>query len=287
MTRRGRQSDASRNVCAGLALVIATGAVATACARSAEERQLDTMREEIQELQQTQDRETARDPGDSPLPAATPVLETPPPLPLASSAVTLGGGAEAPLGPDDEADTEDTAPRPAIRVVGAARGTGRGPGRSEDSVEHSDPEEATSSRGESDRTTSLTPEAAHAYEAAQALVRARQFEKALDALAAFLVRWPDHPYADAAMYWRGECYFARGEYARAIEQLEGVLARYPEGTKVPDALLKLGMAEQKLGHADKAKDWFERLSQRFPDSAAARHLRQLHASEVQSPATSR
>ncbi len=194
---------------------------------------------------------------------------------------------EAPLGPDDEADTEDTAPRPAIRVVGAARGPGRGPGRSEDSVEHSDPEEATSARGESDRTTSLIPEAAHAYEAAQALVRARQFEKALDALAGFLVRWPNYPYADAAMYWRGECYFARGEYARAIEQLEGVLARYPEGTKVPDALLKLGMAEQKLGHADKAKDWFERLSQRFPDSAAARHLRQLHASEVQSPATSR
>jgi tol-pal system protein YbgF len=275
-------------VCAGAALVFAAGAFGGACARTAEERQLDTMREEIQELQQAQDRENAHASDDSAKPATPVAIQQPPPPPsISASALTLGGGEQVPVAPDDGADTEDTAPRPSIRVVGAARGSGRGATRGEDSVEHFDPEQATASRANTDRAPAPAPEAAHAYDAAMSLVRTRQLDKALDAFAAFLVRWPDHPYADAAMYWRGECYYARGDYARAIEQLEGVLARYPEGAKVPDAILKLGMAEQKLGHGDKARAWFERLAQRFPESAAAHRLPQSRASDVQSPDATR
>src|SRR5260221_11371122 len=105
------------------------------------------------------------------------------------------------------------------------------------------------------------------------LVNGRQFDKALDSLAAFLVRWPDHPYANNAMFWRGECYFAKGDYRRASEQFEGVIARFPAGSKVPDALLKLGMSQQKLGDPVKAKESFERLTELFPQSEAAKRIR--------------
>jgi tol-pal system protein YbgF len=121
-------------------------------------------------------------------------------------------------------------------------------------------------------TSALDPEAKRAYDAALALVTAKHCDKALDAFAAFLVKWPDHPYADNAMFWRGECYFQAGDYAHAAEQLEGVLARFPAGNKAPDALLKLGMAEAKLGNAAKAKDCFDRLLQLYPQSEAARRV---------------
>jgi tol-pal system protein YbgF len=116
----------------------------------------------------------------------------------------------------------------------------------------------------------LDPEAKRAYDAALSLVNARQYGPALAALAAFLVKWPDHPYVDHAMYWRGECYFAQGDYTAALEQFDGVIARFPAGSKAPDALLKLGICHQKLGRAAQAKASFDRLLQEYPQSDAAR-----------------
>jgi tol-pal system protein YbgF len=122
------------------------------------------------------------------------------------------------------------------------------------------------------RQSALDPAAKPAYEAALALVGARQYDRALDALAAFLVKYPDHPYADHAMYWRGECYFAKGDYLHAAEQFEGTVARFPAGNKAPDALLKLGMSHQKLGNPVKAKECFDRLAQNYPQSEAVHHI---------------
>jgi len=74
------------------------------------------------------------------------------------------------------------------------------------------------------------------------------------------------------MYWRGECYFAKGDYLHASEQFEGTVTRFPAGNKAPDALLKLGMSHQKLGNPAKAKECFDRLAHAYPQSEAARHI---------------
>ncbi|MGA2448297.1 MAG: tol-pal system protein YbgF [Polyangiaceae bacterium] len=282
MRRVDGPSDVSRNVRERLSLVVAALWIG-ACVRDAEQRQLDTMRDQIQDLEQTLDRDDATSTTDDPIGAAAPSAAQAPASPqtVARPTSKLGGGEDLPEAPEDGADTEDTTPRPSVRVVGAVRSSGRGAVRGDESVERSDSELGTTGHADADRA--LAPEAARSYDAAMALVRAKQFDKALDAFAAFLVRWPDHPYADAAMYWRGECYYARGDTVRAVEQLEGVLARYPEGGKVPDAMLKLGMAEQKLGHADRARAWFARLAQRFPESTAAHRLPPTRAADVPLP----
>jgi tol-pal system protein YbgF len=179
---------------------------------------------------------------------------------------------------DDYEDPEDTSPRPKIRVLGAPRVGGRGNWRSDQQVVEglSDDGSGPPALG---RGTVLDPEAKRAYDAALSLVNARQYGSALAALAAFLVKWPDHPYVDHAMYWRGECYFARADYTAASEQFEGVVARFPGGSKAPDALLKLGMCHQKLGHASQAKASFDRLLQEYPQSDAARRAPNLASSE--------
>lgn len=258
------------------ALVLAASSlvleVLAGCARSAEERQLDSMRADIDRLQDERDRvdrpDTAQEPsGSAPAaPASGPVSNAAAPtsdptargpLPAAPSASPGDDGS------DDYADPEDTTPRPRIRVVGAPRVSGR-------DLEQVD--DGTTSSADSAGGHALDPDAKTAYDAAMALVGAKKYDAALDALAAFLVRWPDHPYADHAMYWRGECYFARGDYVHASDQFEGVLARFPAGAKAPDALLKLGMAQQRLGNAAKAKECFDRLAREFPQSDAARRF---------------
>jgi tol-pal system protein YbgF len=239
------------------------------CARTAEERQLDDMRAEIDRIQESRDREdrAAAEPEatDSKAPSAPPPeTPAPKPEPADEDAVTLGPpGSEI---TDDYADTEDPTPRPNIRVLGSPRSSERG-WRGEDRVEQSLPDDGATSTGER-----LDPAASPAYDAAMSLVNARQYDRALDSLAAFLVRWPDHPYANNAMYWRGECYFAKGDYRRASEQFAGVVARFPAGSKAPDALLKLGMSHQKLGDPAAAKESFERLTELYPQSEAARRI---------------
>jgi tol-pal system protein YbgF len=122
------------------------------------------------------------------------------------------------------------------------------------------------------RPSALDEDAKRSYDAALGLVNAKHYADALDALAGFLVRWPDHPNADNAMYWRGECYFAQGDYAGATKEFEGLLARFPMGNKAPDALLKLGICEQRLDDAPLARRHFDRLRREFPHSDAAKHI---------------
>jgi tol-pal system protein YbgF len=257
----------------GAAVLVAS--LALGCARNAEERQLDALRDAVDRLQMERDeadQEALRpDPEDRPTTAVPPRQ----PAPASSlNAVALGTASSG--HPDDYVDTEDTTPRPTLRVSGAVGRRGRARDR-DDVVEETLPDEAAPASGPTQRPTSLDPEAKRAYDAAFSLVTAHQYDRALDALAAFLMKWPDHPYADNAMYWRGECYFARGDYLSAQEQFEGVLARFPAGNKVPDALLKLGVTSQRLGNPVKAKDCFERLERLYPQSEAARRIPSLNA----------
>jgi tol-pal system protein YbgF len=239
-----------------------------ACGRDAEERNLDEMSQQIDHLQVDRDEENARilaaEAADThfaneALPARKPAPSEPPP-PVMNLGEEEQGDVESP-------DTEDPAPRPTIRVYGRSS-------RNSDDGTTSFVDDGSGNRTTvpSGTSSALDPAAKPAYEAAIALVSARQYDRALDALAAFLVKWPDHPYADNAMYWRGECYFAKGDYLRAAEQFEGVVTRFPAGNKAPDALLKLGISQQKLGNPLKAKEYFDRLAQAYPQSSAARHI---------------
>jgi tol-pal system protein YbgF len=188
---------------------------------------------------------------------------------------------EGPGGAQSNDDPTDTTPRPVIRVVGVRRAQHGASGL--DQIDETLPDESNGGgpsglpaeppiRSNSPAPAAFDAEAKRSYDLALALVNAHQFDQALEAFATFLVRWPDHPNADNAMYWRGESYYAKGEYARAAEEFEGATLRFPLGNKVPDCLLKLGLSEQKLGNLSRAKSYFDRLSHDFPRSEAARRI---------------
>jgi tol-pal system protein YbgF len=253
--------------------LVLVGLAVGGCASTAEERQLGDMRAEIDRITDSRDRADqemlAPEAAESQVPMVSAPAPAPAAIPADQDTVTLGRGDGD--SNNDYADTEDATPRPSIRLFGSTRASTRGGWRSDDQVEQTPADDATGA-GSARPPGGLDPAASRAYDAALSLVNAKQYDRALDALTAFLVRWPDHPYADNAMYWRGECYFARGAYLRASEQFEGVLARFPAGNKAPDALLKLGISHQKLGDPTKAKECFDRLAQTYPQSDAARRI---------------
>lgn len=112
--------------------------------------------------------------------------------------------------------------------------------------------------------------AVEAYDSALSLVRADRCHDALNAFASFLARWPEHPHADNAMYWRGECLLRLGETLRGVEEFDGLLRRYPTGNKAPDALYKLFVTWRRLGDEARSSAAAARLLQDFPGTDAAR-----------------
>ncbi len=118
----------------------------------------------------------------------------------------------------------------------------------------------------------LDPDAMRVLNAAMNLFREQKYDRASEAFAGFVVKWPDSSGVENAMYWRAECAFAKGDYARAVEQFEGMMARFEEAVRAPEALLRLGQSHRKLGSKEKAKSYFERLLREFPQSEAARSI---------------
>ena len=82
------------------------------------------------------------------------------------------------------------------------------------------------------------------------LFKEGQYVKAREEFVKFLKQYPKTAYSDNAQFWIGETWYVEEKYERAIVEYEKVVKDYPSGDKVPYALLKQGMAFQKLG--DKA-----------------------------------
>ncbi|HSO36353.1 MAG TPA: tol-pal system protein YbgF [Labilithrix sp.] len=264
-----------------VAAVIAAGAlVALGCGRpeSAADRQFADLREQVSKLEADHDKVDQRL-GALEL-AAADEKTAPPEGSRAAAAAAPGGAATQPLrvvqlggaGDGEGEDPNDKSERPDIRVTGAAGAAAPRPRAGKSGRARIEESEPSAIRPDASRSSALDPDAKAAYEAALAQVQGKQYDRGLEGLNAFLVRWPDHPYAENAMYWRGEAYFAQGEYLRAGEQFEAVLARFGSGKKSPDALLKLGMCQERLGATARAREYWDRLKTEYPKSEAAKRI---------------
>ena len=107
------------------------------------------------------------------------------------------------------------------------------------------------------------------YDAAFDLIKAKDFDKASQAFAAFLRKYPNSQYAGNAQYWLGEVNLAKGDLQGAGQAFAKVSQLYPKHAKVPDSLYKLADVERRLGHADKVKGILQQVVSQYPGTSAA------------------
>lgn len=107
------------------------------------------------------------------------------------------------------------------------------------------------------------------YDAAFDLIKAKDFEKASQAFAAFLRKYPNSQYAGNAQYWLGEVNLVKGDLQAAGQAFAKVSQNYPQHNKVPDSLFKLADVEQRLGNADKAQGILRQIVAQYPNTSAA------------------
>lgn len=113
-------------------------------------------------------------------------------------------------------------------------------------------------------------DAVETYRRGLSLVRGQQFAEASAVFSDFLSSHPTHPYADNALFWRGEICYLRGDYDDALKEFQHIEKRYPQGNKLPDALYRIGHIYLKRGDTRRAAAYFKQVRERFPDTAAAR-----------------
>lgn len=86
----------------------------------------------------------------------------------------------------------------------------------------------------------------------------------------FLKLYKASELAPNAQYWIGETYYGEKRFAEAIIEFDKVLKDYHESNKVPDAILKQGLAFYQLGDKDSYQLLLKKLIQEYPRSEAAR-----------------
>ncbi|MDZ7292177.1 MAG: tol-pal system protein YbgF [candidate division KSB1 bacterium] len=100
-----------------------------------------------------------------------------------------------------------------------------------------------------------------------------QYQLAQQGFAKYLQIFPESALADNAQYWIGECYYSQKKYSEAIQAFQTVITKYPDGEKVPAAMLKIAFAQITLGQTNSGQETLEKLIKRFPQSEEAKRAR--------------
>lgn len=112
------------------------------------------------------------------------------------------------------------------------------------------------------------------YDTAWTDYTAGQWTLCIEGFGTYLRSFPRSEAADDAQFYIGECNFADGKYADAMDAYNRVIAGYPKGDKVPDAYYKRGMTFERLSQLDRARESWEILLKTFPDAEVARLAKQ-------------
>jgi len=108
------------------------------------------------------------------------------------------------------------------------------------------------------------------YQKAFNTLKEGKYPEAIKEFKSFVAAYPTGEYADNAYYWLAEAYYVNRDFNASRDTFRKVIKDFPQSTKVPDALLKLGFIEYDTGQKANAKELLTEVVKRYPDSSAAK-----------------
>ena len=140
-----------------------------------------------------------------------------------------------------------------------------------------DDSEATESEGE--RVSAPSPEPPlptnpgispqRLYDNAWADYSTGQWSLAIAGFDTYIKTFPRSDLADDAQFYIGETHYNDGRFADAVLAYDEVIVNHSEGNAVPEAQYKKGLALDRLGDTDQARETFQTVLDSFPDSRMA------------------
>jgi tol-pal system protein YbgF len=121
-----------------------------------------------------------------------------------------------------------------------------------------------------------------AYDEAYNALQKSEFDRAERSFEVFAEAYPTHQLAGNAQYWRGDIAFSqRKDFAASAELFGEGYEKYPEHSKAPEMLYRMGASFDRLNRTDQACGIFALLSEEYPrmpgklKTAAAKDRRRL------------
>jgi TolA-binding protein len=71
-----------------------------------------------------------------------------------------------------------------------------------------------------------------------------------------------------AAFYIGQAHYAAGRFKEAVDAYDQLIATYPGTDSVADAYYKRGLAYERLGQPDRARQSFEYIIKNFPDNTS-------------------
>jgi len=106
------------------------------------------------------------------------------------------------------------------------------------------------------------------YDQAFEQLRKGAYDDAAAGFKAFVEVHPKHALASNAMFWHGETFYVRKNYAEAARVFLDGYKRYPKGNKAPDSLYKLGRSLALIDEKKSACATLKKLLKAFPNANA-------------------
>ena len=119
------------------------------------------------------------------------------------------------------------------------------------------------------REFTVDPEEKRQYDDAITVLRSGDFDKASQAFAAFLARWPASGYAASARYWQGNALYGKRDYKEAINAFRMFLAKAPESERASEAMLAIANSQAEMKDKPGARKTLDELIKTYPKSEAA------------------
>jgi tol-pal system protein YbgF len=115
-----------------------------------------------------------------------------------------------------------------------------------------------------------TEEQKVAYQNAYNYVRDKNFPEAIEALHAYVEKYPEGDLTGNAFYWLGEVYLVLPKLEQAKQAFSIVVKTFPGHRKLPDAMYKLAVTLDRLQDPASAEQYLKQVQQKFPNSTAAK-----------------
>ncbi len=112
------------------------------------------------------------------------------------------------------------------------------------------------------------------YDAAFGLLKQGFYDRAAKGFHDFIVKYPQSALRDNAQYWQGQAYYVVRNFHQALDEFAKVAGAHPKSEKAPDALLKIGYSYYELGDWAKARENLNQVISRYPGTAAAKSAEQ-------------
>ena len=96
-----------------------------------------------------------------------------------------------------------------------------------------------------------------------------EYQISLDDSKMFLEEYPGDPLEQEVIFIRGECFIEQEKFFDALKEFSKILKKYPNGKKVPAALLRMAIAYDRLGDSDLSAGVIRRLVRDYPYSEEA------------------